>query len=115
MKPEIELYENDQTLRKVDDGMALAGIINTKRLEAIRQMQKQGVLFRESRLKPRANWFRRYILRDEWFSASILACLISFGIASVTGAHKAFAQHWWTGGILCVIIACTIYVKSDKK
>jgi hypothetical protein len=115
MKPEIELYANDQTLRKVDDGMALAGIVSNQRLAAIRQMQEQGILFRESRYKPRASWFRRYILRDEWFSASILASIISFGVASFTGAHQAFAQHWWEGGILCIIIACTFYVKGDKR
>lgn len=48
-----ELHYDENTLRKVYEGLLAAGVYGQQAVDAVNQMQNQGILFRENKPKKR--------------------------------------------------------------
>ena len=48
-----ELHHDENTLRKVYEGLLAAGIFGQQAVDAVNQIQNQGILFRENKPKRR--------------------------------------------------------------
>ena len=66
-----ELHHDENTLRKVYEGLLAAGIFGQQAVDAVNQMQNQGILFRENKPKrrgrpPKAESTPQKPVEDAW-------------------------------------------------
>ena len=58
-----ELHHDEDTLKKVYEGLLKAGIFGQQAVDAVNQMQNQGILFREK--KPKRRGRPRKVVAEE--------------------------------------------------